>query len=323
MIRRKQLPTIDQLRTEITVACSNIANWAAIDDKRHKLNSSIPSKPEMAPLLASVSADITRLQPIVKGKNMTVEQLAERSTIFRLLASQGQDAENVIALFKDQEAARALWLRAEAIRGQTDRYETEAEAYRRATSNWEMNGNIPRYHEDEDLVGILQEIEPHDRDLWHVIACESEPGWKADHDALYWIFAQPTCDQASIAAFIQRYTSSGYLEYLVDAEQKQGLTQFADQTAQIIQRWNDGFYKTNEFEFAGKELETAEQAFQKQRARAQEILGRAPWGVPDGLFRSFEGRVPAPTLYFRHGDGLMKLPPRPEDFFTSLATGGS
>ncbi|WP_300035543.1 hypothetical protein [uncultured Roseobacter sp.] len=323
MIRRRQLPTIDQLRSEITVASSNIAGWAAIEDKRHRLSSGVPPKPDMAPLLASVSADITRLQPIEKGRGMTVEQLAERSTIYRLVASQGQDAEDVIALFKDRDAARALWLRAEAIRGQIDRYETEAEAYRRAMSDWEQNGNIPRYHEDEDLVGILRETEPHDRDLWHVIACESEPGRKADHDALYWIFAQPACDKASVAAFIQRYASAGYLEYLAKAGQKHGHTEFADQTAQIIQRWNDGFYKTSEFGFAGKDLETVEQAFLRQRDRAEEILGRTPWGVPDGLFRSFEGRAPAPALHFRHGDGLMKLPPRPEDFFTSLATGGS
>ncbi|MDC0658323.1 hypothetical protein N6L27_09975 [Leisingera sp. SS27] len=316
MIRRKELPDLENLRTEITVGASNIAMWAVREDGRGKVGQKFPRKPAVEELLAEITSEITTLQPIPKGKRMTVEQLAEQATVYRLVASYDEDPEDVISLFKDKTAARALWQRAEGVRRQIKSYEAAVDAYHQAISDWEVAGRIARYHDDGDLVGLLQEMEPYDRDLWHVITVENEIGHRVHQDALYWIFSQPTCDGASVAAFIQRHAGLGYMASLVASEWKRGETQFADQVAAIIRRWNQGFYTSTEFEFSDGDLEFVVRRFHEQRAEAQEILGREPWGIPDGLFRDFPGRTPQPTLYFRNSFGLMKLPPQPEQFFT-------
>ncbi|MBM1631942.1 hypothetical protein JQV27_03780 [Sulfitobacter mediterraneus] len=317
MIRRKQLPPVEQLRNTISGGSALMTSWAYSESARKKAGSQIPRGPSMAEFLGEISREIGSVQPVVKGKGMSVDQLAERAAIYRLILSPKTDAENVVALFKDTNAARALRSRAEMHQRNVDAFEAQKRAYQDALSDWEHHGNNPRYHEEEDFVGLLRDAKTNDRDLWHVVACDVERGSKVDEDALFWILAQPDCDSATVAAFVNRYIAQGYVASRIARESKKNNTQFADTFAAVIERWNDGFYKTETLDFTDWDFEACEPAFLKQREKVRHMIGREPWGIPKDLFKPYPGKSTQPTLYYRHGMGLMDLPPRSEDYFSS------
>jgi hypothetical protein len=166
---------------------------------------------------------------------MSIDQLAERATIYRLILSPMTDVENVIALFKDKDAARALRSRVDMLKGKVDTFEAQKRAYQKAMMDWEHQGNIARYHEEDDFIGLLQDADTLDRDLWHVVACEIERGVKVDEDALFWALSQPSCDHATVAAFVQKYIEQGYAASRVARESKKNSSQFMRQQLWISQ----------------------------------------------------------------------------------------
>ncbi|WP_298863804.1 hypothetical protein [uncultured Sulfitobacter sp.] len=317
MIRRKQLPSIEELRNTISKGSALVSSWAYAESGRKKAGSRIPRGPSIEEFLSEVSEEIRLVQPITKGKGMSIDQLAERATIYRLILSPMTDVENVIALFKDKDAARALRSRVDMLKGKVDTFEAQKRAYQKAMMDWEHQGNIARYHEEDDFIGLLQDADTLDRDLWHVVACEIERGVKVDEDALFWALSQPSCDHATVAAFVQKYIEQGYAASRVARESKKNSSQFADAFAAVIQRWNDGLYETATLDLTNWNFKACEAAFLKQREKARDTLGREAWSVPKDLFRAFPGNSPQPHLYYRHGMGLMELPPRLEDYFTS------
>ncbi len=316
MIRKKRLPPVDKLQSEISIAAARVLSWSVATNKRKGTPAYLPPKPDMASLLAELNHEIAKVQPIKKGQKLSLDQLAERATIYRLVETPAAEAEAVIALFKDTAAARVLWQRGEDFRHRIADYGENLKAFREATQLWEMQGDIPRYHEDEDLIGFLRDMRPHDPDLWHTIACQNDPGLKVDQDALFWIFDQPSCDRATVAAFIQQHASLGYLSALVKSDHKREHTAFADRIAVIITRWNDGFYTASDLELSEPSPDAIKDSFMEQRDKVHALLGKPVWDVPHDLFTSFSGRPARPTFHFRHGDGLMTLPPDPKDYFS-------
>lgn len=315
MIRQGDLPDLKSLQSEVSAVSASVVSWAMREDARRRTGHKEAHRPEMADFLAQISSDITRLQPVRTGRAMTLEELGERAAVYRLIRASEAEAPKVIALFKGQEAARNLWERGAAAREEAERYDAQKTAYAKAIAEWESTGNIARYHDDNDLVGFLQDMKKPDPDLWYVIACEAECGWKADDDALLWILGQLRCDRATIATFLARYAKAGWMSSVVASEHKRGESRFADEMTQIIERWNAGFYKNWSFHFLPEEGEGAVAAlFQQERTKATDILGREAWGTPVDVFCKMSGHTPAPTLYFRHGEGLMTLPPRRQDY---------
>lgn len=80
-----------------------------------------------------------------------------------------------------------------------------------------------------------------DPGLWHQVVTDfHDIVVDGRLEAAIWILAQPACDRATASDFIRGYAGGEFLE----AAAKAGRTAEVESYAQVIRRYNDGFYKT-------------------------------------------------------------------------------
>lgn len=80
-----------------------------------------------------------------------------------------------------------------------------------------------------------------DPDLWHQVVTDfHDIEVDGRLEAAFWILAQPACDRATASDFIRGYAGGEFLE----AAAKAGRGDEVEAYAQVIRRYNDGFYKT-------------------------------------------------------------------------------
>ncbi len=245
-------------------------------------------------------------------------QIATLFALYRVMCGEDTEALSYFTLFADKAAAHDLRYQVQTAREVHETYNAERKLHLAALAAWEEEGKISRYHDDEDLVGFLQDMPTRDIDLWHDVILGAEPYSRVDFAAIYWIAKQPECDQASISALISELSSMGYLTTLAESELKKGSTDFVDQISAIIKRWNTGFYTHQVLAYEHTDLQHAQARFDQNTHDLKQLLGRAPWPMPQGLFRKFEGRKTDASTYFSHNNGLCSLPPAASDYITYL-----
>ena len=275
----------------------------------------IEKKAKPAPTRGVHFAMACIIELMAKWKVETIEalsdaQLAQLYFTFRIMCGPQNEIDRLLPLAAKPEPL--LKLRDERLKHDTlyDEHAAGRMAHINAINEWEQNGNIPQYHEEDDLVGFLKGVPVRDTDLWHDIARGAEPGWPADEEALYWIAAQPDCGKSTIAAFFATYMNMGHLSEHVEMELKKGSTKLADQIGSIIERWESNFYVGDNYETSDS---LSKEVYQAENRKIADLLGRPRWPEPKDLFSSFEGKKTKATYYFAHNMGLMTLPPeRPE-----------
>ncbi len=151
-------------------------------------------------------------------------QTAILFALYRVMCGEDNEALRYFTLFTDKAAAHDLRYQVQTAREVQETYNAERKLHLAALAAWEEEGKISRYHDDEDLVGFLQDMPTRDVDLWHDVILGAEPYSRVDFAAIYWIAEQPECDQASISALISELSSLGYLAELAEFELKKDAT---------------------------------------------------------------------------------------------------
>lgn len=216
--------------------------------------------------------------------------------LLRLLRAKPGEAGALAQLFQHPDVVLDLRDEVMAVMHRRAAYDRDFAALEATQALW--SAGRTRF---DSLRSALAALGTPDQDLWHRVVLHDGAG-----AAALWCVSQPTCDRATIAAFMQAVVRQDALFAALD----RGDQNYLETVQAVLKRWNVGGYGLSEIAY---QPEAGDPDWAKALSaafdRLAEQTGKQRLPDPCGLFSPVQGRAPRDRSHWDLEEARLVSPP--------------